>query len=428
MSNSLSLDKSNLTKSQLKVFNKIIAFLANPNERFFRLNGYAGTGKTYLLSVLASSISLAQAATAPTNDATKVFASKLPETCTCKTIYSLLGIRMVADEDRLVLEFPYRVADLNRWNIIYIDEGSMLPENLVEYIIKISVYFPNLKWIISADRAQLPPVGEIESMIWAVGMVSASLTEVVRHDNQILTFATHVRNQIRRYPNAKLRFKNDHSNKEGVWVKDEAWFLDRLATASKAGLFHEVKHTKAVAWRNKTVRHLNDLVRFNVYGQEAYDKPWIIGDRISVADPVKIDGKIVANISDEGTVTSVKINYDSFYKSFKRYQVVLKMDYGSSITVSVIHEDSEVELANKLSELADIAKADNKKWGAFWLLKESFHKLRHSFAGTAHRVQGQTLKNVFVDKGDILENRNELEALKCLYVAATRPTDVLILT
>jgi exodeoxyribonuclease-5 len=93
----------------------------------------------------------------------------------------------------------------------------------------------------------------------------------------------------------------------------------------------------------------------------------------------------------------------------------------------VLHEDYEKLHANKVEELAQAARADHRKWGAFWAFKEAFHKVRHSYAITAHRAQGSTYEAVFVDWRDILTNRNRGEAFRCLYVACTRPKKELYL-
>ena len=73
------------------------------------------------------------------------------------------------------------------------------------------------------------------------------------------------------------------------------------------------------------------------------------------------------------------------------------------------------------------ARVAPRKWGAFWEFKDAFHKLRHSYAITAHRSQGSTYNAAFVNWQDILLNRNKPEAMRCLYVACSRPKKELYL-
>lgn len=417
---------STLIEPQRLAFNKINSFLAHPTQRFFRLAGFAGTGKTYLLGcVNEHNHGKAQINSAPTNKATKVFSKKVPYG-TCKTIYSVLGVRMVADEDRLVLEFPHKPVDMNRWEIVYIDEGSMLCADMVKYIEYIANLFPHLKWIYSADRAQLNPIGEDESLIWKRKMPSVELTEVVRYDNQILNLATHIREQIVNYPEWDLEVRSSHKNKEGVWRKKQREFLHYLEKAAKQGQFNEIDHTKAIAWRNATVNQLNTTIRFHTFGRHAYDEPWIAGDRVMVADPVTGEHGIKANIDDEGTIVSVVVTHNTFYKDLKCYNIVIKLDDGPELEVSIIHEESATDLAKKLNELAYEAKQDRTKWKFFWALKNNFHKIRHSYGLTGHRSQGSTFRYCFIMQHDIMSNREKLEALRCLYVASTRATTGLI--
>ena len=74
------------------------------------------------------------------------------------------------------------------------------------------------------------------------------------------------------------------------------------------------------------------------------------------------------------------------------------------------------------------AKQKKISWGGFWALKNEFmHDVRPCHAITAHRSQGSTYRSVFVDVEDILSNYNTTEALRCLYVACTRASDILVL-
>jgi hypothetical protein len=415
-----------LTEKQDAVFNKILQFLSSPTQRFFRLSGYAGVGKTYLVQILNEQLtSLSQINTAPTNKATKVLSKKIKYN-QCKTIYSVLGIKMEADEDKLVLTFPNRPFNINHYDVIYIDEASMLTEALVKYIIEISNLFPRVKWIFSADFAQLNPIGEDLSMIWKLKIPSVTMTEVVRYDNEILKFATMLRDCVINYPDYHLRIKSDHHNSQGVWKKRQSDFLALALKAARLGLFHEEDDAKVVCWRNATVAYYNDLIRSEVYGRHANKERFVAGDRLFLASRLDREGQ-KADIDDEGTVVSAKTVHNTKYKDIKCYAVVVKLDVGKTVTLNVLHESSEDLFQSRKNELAAAAKQDKKKWGAFWALAEEFDRVRYSYSATSHRVQGSTLKTSFVDVSDVLANRNSIEALRSLYVASTRPTDSLIL-
>jgi len=420
-----------IKECQRQTYLRLCEFIS-PKQRsakFFRLSGSAGTGKTHVLGVLANAHPhLFFIGTAPTNKATKLLRTKLNKPC--KTIYSLLGISMEAEEDKMVLKFPFKPVDLRCWDVIIVDEGSMLDTTLVEYISKVSALYPSIKWIISGDREQINPIGEEVSAIWKLQAPSARLTKVVRHDNKVLTLATHVRDQVVAYPDYSLRVKTSHGKGDegGVWRVKGGKFHELIERAAKAGKFHEVDNTKVIAWTNPTVAGYNEIIRCAVNGKAAYHTRWLVGDRVMVASPVKRDGHLIATIDDEGSIVESSVVHHTFYKDLQCYYLVVAFDEGPAVELTVIHEDSETDLARLLNNLAAEAKKDKKKWGAFWALKESFHSLRYSFAITAHRSQGSTYRSCFVDMYDITRNRNKQEALRCLYVAISRATTNVIIT
>lgn len=367
--------------------------------------------------------------TSPTNKATKVLRKTLGQSgSSCKTIYSLLGIKMVAETEFLTLEFPKKPVDIGIWNLIVVDESSMLSADLVEYIGEQTQRF-GAKFLFVGDPAQLPPVGEKESPVWALPGKSYILEQVMRFDNELLNLATHIRQQVQNFPNVKLSMGASHSRvtTEGIWkLNREAW-IRNLRAAAMVGLFSEVDNTKAIAWRNKTVRALNQTIRRVIHGDEAMHSNWLVGDRILVMEPVQLGSVIVANIDDEGTIVERHVAPHSYYPHLITYHVTIQFDEGSSLKLSLIHEDSDPELQIMLANLAEIARKEPHHWRSFWGLRNTFHRIRYGFALTAHRSQGSTFNTVFLDTTDVLCNTDEFEGLRCLYVGATRASQRLIL-
>jgi len=395
------------------------------------LSGSAGTGKTFLMKHLIAELSKnygleCVAFTAPTNKATKVIKKTLgiPEG-SIKTIYSLLGIKMVGFNEELVLEFPRKPVDLGGYAVIFVDEASMISKDLFRYILQRSQVYPT-KWVFIGDRYQLPPVGEFNSRVWKHKGLSSNLTQVMRFDNELLELATHIRQQIEDYPEYDLRIKSHHGTKRGVWKYNKILFIKHLKNAAVAGLFHQVDHTKVVAWRNKTVEDYNQIIRRAFFG-EAADQNYIVGDRILLSEPVQIENRVIAHVDDEGTITSTGVAFHGSYPQHKAYHLTVALDDGRTVSLRVVHESSELSFQEHLNRLALEAKANPALWKHFWVLRNAFHRVRYSYALTAHRSQGSTFEhNAFVDTGDILSNTDEFEALRCLYVACTRPKRRLI--
>jgi ATP-dependent exoDNAse (exonuclease V) alpha subunit len=86
----------------------------------------------------------------------------------------------------------------------------------------------------------------------------------------------------------------------------------------------------------------------------------------------------------------------------------------------VLHPASKQQFENDSQMLAHEAQGNSKLWRRFWEHKDMFHDIRFAYALTAHRSQGSTYTNCFVDYQDVLYNRNRREAFQCLYVAASR--------
>lgn len=390
---------------------------------YYVLKGYAGTGKTFMLQHFAKALpSDGIIFSSPTNKATKVLRRVL-KGYKCKTIYSVLGLKMVQREDELVLTPSDEKVDLSGVDVIVVDEASMLNSELLTHIEQARRSW-GVKFLFVGDPAQLPPVGEDRSPVWSLECQSTMLTEVVRHDNQILTLATHVRKHIEDGTRLEPIYLDE--GKRCAWQLTHRGFVERIRKHARRGFVD----TKAVAWRNKTVDHLNEIIREEMFSaeQRAFGR-WIDGDRIVITEPVEEYGKIVATVDEEGIVRGSAISAD-VVSGHQCYHLQVEMEDGRTLHLRAIHEDAEDDYQRELGRLATEARqpGNGKLWRRFWGLKYRFHSIRHSFAITAHRAQGSTFTNVFADASDILKNPDRETAYRCLYVAVSRPSEKLFVT
>lgn len=417
-----------LTLEQGQAIELMAAFLRDPEAQFFLLAGYAGTGKTFCIQNLVGLARGRLIFTAPTNKAMKVLRDTLttdqykPE---CRTIYSLLGLRLEANGEIKELAVPEDPIDLTQYRAVIVDEGSMVNSKLFAFIQQVAKD-QKVKFIFMGDPAQLPPVGEPRSPIWEHCHKVAELTRVMRHDNQILTLATAIRKVVD-HPAPRVNLQSDNADGQGVWRLSEGEFEARIMQATDAGRFSRANDAKAIAWRNVTVNALNRRIRQRIFDNAAL-QPWLTGDRVLVMEPAKDhEGNTVATTDDEGTITRVEVDWHPKWREFKVWRVSVTTDDNRPIVLRVLHEDCFAEHTRRAEELAQAARLDRRKWGVFWDFKEAFHKVRHSYAITAHRAQGSTYEAAFVDWRDILLNHNRSEAYRCLYVACTRPKKELYL-
>lgn len=417
------------TPEQAAAIDAIAAWAASPTSgTFFVLKAPAGCGKTFCVKHLVSRIKGRMVFTAPTNKATKVLRQSLtsdryrPD---CRTIYSLLGLSLSADGEVKELKQPEEPIDLSEYRLVVVDEGSMLNSVVMGHLRNTAESFA-LKVLFLGDPAQLPPVKEASSPIWSLPDV-VTLTKVMRHDNQILTFATQLRHLID-CPAGMPVITSSNTNGEGIWSEPAHAFHHRIALAADLGQFSSPDLAKVIAWRNVTVDTFNTLIRRRIFPDSWHTSQYHVGDRVLFTAPASdLEDKPLAKIDDEGTVMRVAVSWHPSHPEFKVFELAITLDDGKPILARALHPDSERAYTTKLTDLAAAARDDRRKWRHYWDFKETFHQLRYAYAITAHRSQGSTYDTAFVNYRDILVNRDRAEALRCLYVAATRPRKQLIL-
>lgn len=414
-----------LNPEQSAAIEQMLAWFES-DSKYFLLRGYAGTGKTFTARAFADEVRGRLVFTAPTNKAVKVLRQSLtdekykPE---CRTIFSLLGLRLEANGEVKELSAPEDPIDLTQYAAVIVDEGSMVNEAVMQHI-RYAADSTGVKFLFMGDSAQLPPVGEKASAIWAIDD-GAKLETVMRHDNQILALATAIRKVVD-HPAPRVGMKADHDDHEGVWYVSAAEFESRFRDEALAGRCLLPTQVKAIAWRNVRVDTLNRLARSALFTDPSV--PWYPTDRVVFTAPAKdLDDNTVATTDDEGAIVRAVEDYHPVYGEFPIWRLTIDIDGGQTVAARVLHQDGVRAFNVKVEALAAAAKADRRKWRYFWDFKDAFHQVRHAYAITAHRSQGSTYEAAYVDWRDILLNQNRQEAYRCLYVACSRPKKRLIL-
>ena len=201
------------TEDQAKVLYHLSAFILTEKERpLYLLRGYAGTGKTTLVSTLVKtlpSIGMRYQLLAPTGRAAKVMS-----TYTGKTAYTLhkrlYRFQAVANGELRMTRAENKAKD----TVFIVDECSMISDqgdgfswsrslldDLIEYVFSGSC----CKLLLIGDSAQLPPVGldispamdfDILRNSFNLTMATYEMKEVMRQalDSGILHNATKLRN------------------------------------------------------------------------------------------------------------------------------------------------------------------------------------------------------------------------------------------
>lgn len=415
-----------LNPEQQTAVESLLDFIQDPDtpSPFFTLGGFAGTGKTFCMrEVLARTDGTHTkfAFTAPTNKAAKVLRAVTGEAC---TIYSLLGLRVDKSGELKQVVAGKAPPDLSSIDVVFVDEGSMVNVVLLKEL-RASADRHGFKVVFMGDPAQLPPVKEITSPIWNLGL-DASLSRVMRHDNQILQLVTGIREVINS-PAPCITIKSDHDDEGGVWKMTKTAFKESIFKAVTQGNFGDGNNSKVIAWRNVKVAEYNLLIRNALYGVEAQSNLWMPGERIVAAAPCERNDEPLMATDEEAVVESIVVCKHPMEPKYQAFELKATTENGKLVRLLTIHPASQAQFDADCQQLAHQAAAAPRMWKKFWDLKELFHDIRYAYAITAHRSQGSTYENVWVDYQDILLNRTRREAFQCLYVACSRPTTRLYL-
>ena len=445
------------TDCQKEMADKVSEFITlnHPNV-IFLLKGYAGTGKTTVLSALVRVLDTLKMKTvlmAPTGRASKVlsrYAGK-PATTIHKKIYRQQSVSDGYGKFELD-------RNLNTNTIFIIDEASMISNNpqeqnifgsgyLLSDVIEYVMSGENCRLILAGDTAQLPPVGfsvspaleEEELKYFNLDVIKCELTEVVRQalKSGILENATTIRNLL-----ADEQY-------EGYWKIKTSGFKDIIQIGG-ADLIEEISNcyskygideTIVVTRSNKRANKFNEGIRRSVLYRE---------EQISTGDLVMSvknnyywakQSEELSFIANGDIAEVVRIRKFEEKYGFNFVNVTLRL-----IDYKDVEIDCKIILDTLTSEAPSLTQADHKK--LFDEISEDYPEIRNkrklwekmredeyfnalqvkfSYAVTCHKSQGGQWKAVFLDHGYLIEEMIDREYLRWVYTAFTRPTERLYL-
>ncbi|PSQ87516.1 MAG: deoxyribonuclease [Bacteroidetes bacterium QS_3_64_15] len=405
------------TEDQQEAYDRVYDRLAR-GERFTGLRGYAGTGKTYLVSRLVEQLldeDCAVTVCAPTHKAVQVLSEELGDApVQMQTLHSFLGLRLNPTEEgeyELVAEEERDFTE----GVVIVDEASMIGREEWSHIEDAPFW---VQWLFVGDPAQLPPVNEEPSP--ALDVPGPTLETIHRQaaDNPILELATKIRT------GADGRFGSKFEDGKGVAVtRNREEFLDSvLRTFDTEAFAEDATHARMLAYRNKTVRRYNREIRAERYGADAdrfVEGEWLVGTETWFHDGVQ-------RLTNSEEVRVKKATVDTFEADDQSEWTVWELKVrtpgrGLTRTVHILHEDEFERYEERLERRREKAQDDPSKWDRFFELREQFARVDYAYATTVHRAQGSTYDTVFVDHRDVRVCRgDERDAL--LYVAVTRPS------
>ncbi|HZH71096.1 MAG TPA: AAA family ATPase [Mariniphaga sp.] len=445
------------TGDQEKLISGLSDFIiTEAQDTIFLIKGFAGTGKTSMINVLAQTLAqlkIKSVLLAPTGRAAKVMAgyTHMPAYTIHKKIYRQ---KSSTDGDgRFVLD---KNLHKNTWFIV--DEASMISNsssennmfgsgNLLDDLLEYVFSGTNCRLVLSGDTAQLPPVGlSISPALEASRLIQHGfdvkeyiLTEVVRQSagSGILSYATHIRQEI-----AKDSLSGFISF-ESLDFPDVVRLSGEDLIEEISSCYYEYGHfdTIVVTRSNKRANLYNKGIRGTIlYRENEIEKGELImvvkNNYYWIGEDTGMEfianGELAEIVAIYGYESLYGFRYADVCLRFIDYEHVeidckIFLDTLSIETASFTQEENR-KLYDAVAE--DYSDIRNKKerWKK---IKENPYfnalQVKYAYALTCHKAQGGQWKAVFVDHGYLLEEMLNQDYYRWLYTAFTRPVEKLYL-
>lgn len=448
------------TAGQKMMISELARFvLSREPSQLFIFKGYAGTGKTTIISSLVrvlKDIRKKPVLLAPTGRAAKVLMAYSGEKAFTihKKIYRLHEAK--GEEPTLVMQI-----NKHQETLFIVDEASMIQamttapskhdfgiSNLLDDLIQYVYSGMHCRLILLGDTAQLPPVHSPQSLAleeeflrkrYQLDITSREITEVVRQELEsgILHNATTLREHLQTSGNGFPRFStsgfNDFVRLQG---HDAYEYVQQAFDTGRPG------RAVVICRSNKRANQYNKNIRQAILFRE---NEIDAGDRLMVTRnnyfwlPADSDAGFIANgdIIEIRKIRSIENKYGfrfaNIYASLIDYEE--EPDLECKVMLDTLESESPAldiptmrGLIEAISKDGDIEQ--NHKNSLYRLNNNPYFQalqIKFAYALTCHKAQGGQWEEVFVDMGMNAIDQPNTEYIRWLYTAVTRATQRLYL-
>lgn len=433
-----------LTNSQQQGMEKIIKFLKS-DQRFFRLTGPPGSGKTFFIKHALQEYLKKE----EENDSMEVVGITLSHKAknvlhnasikNCRTFASAYGYKELIREDgsrTFTTASFYEEKPLGHLAIpIFVhDEISQYSTEMKKIVFdKTSVFS---KVILMGDRAQLPPIDpkmapDEDSPMFFFELpdyCQHELTERVRQKvgNPILDLSDIIREEIFGSQNLQrviqeiLKPKLNDEGKGHLCIPKNDVYREYLKSKN-------FLTSKLIAFRKFRVHDMNVAIRSMVHPGET--KGLVVNDLVFMTNNFKSESPPYRLMnSDEYIIQNVKKvmtivpNCD---KQIECYQGQVQSKSYQAFVITPTEKGQEL-YKKTLARLDSNARQNKALYKMKYEFMDSFCDFTMGYAMNVYKTQGSTFENVFVDIIDILETGplTPKRKLQAIYTALTRATDV----
>jgi len=426
-------------------------------DELFVLKGYAGTGKTTIISTIVNHLAAAgkkYVLLAPTGRAAKVIAnySNKPAFTIHKRIYfpkkgSGGGMAFTRQQNKFkdtifIVDEASMISDAPAESKMY-ENGSLL-DDLMNYVYSGA----NCKMILIGDTAQLPPVNmdvspalDIDNLNHSFGIQvqHIELDEVMRQElnSGILYNATELREILKSAFYDTFQFKV-RGFKDIVRLQDGYDIQDAIHSAYSN---YSIEDTAFIVRSNKRANQYNQQIRGRILGRES---ELSTGDFMMVVKnnyfwlEEKSEAGFIANgdIIEILEIFSIQELYGFKFAKVKvrmvdypnqhPFETILLMDTIESESPSLTYEQSNMLYQEVMKDYED--EPTQYRRLAKTKLNPYFNALqvKFSYAITCHKSQGGQWNTVFIEQPYLPEGIDK-DYIRWLYTAITRAKDKLYL-
>ncbi|MGB1775405.1 MAG: ATP-dependent DNA helicase [Synechococcus sp.] len=446
-----------LTADQASATEAFAAWLKAPADGTpFVLSGFAGSGKTFLSMRLLRQVEdsgVCWTVVAPTHKAVGVLRQALEleglnPTWYPSTIHRLLRLKLKRSGDAELCEPTEQTAlALEHLGLVLIDEASMVDSTLLGIALQCAHPFKT-RLVFVGDPAQLPPVGESNSPVFAMQRAcAATLTEVVRHQGPVLQLASCLREGRLpcQMPPLLPAIRDPRGQVHALPQKE--WLNQARVALREASLQDNPDAARILCYTNRTLERLVPHARRAIHGEMADQMSVLPGEvlitRSAVMAPASRDGEETGEEPDMvlgsnrevvvRDVTPESCDLADFGLSAADGPVpvieTLSAEVSSgdlTLTLrlqppvgSAARQQLDGVMQRLRQQARDAGKANGRAiWRRFFLIRDAFAALGPAAVLTVHRSQGSSFGEVFVAP-DVFRADPQIRQQLC-YVAVSR--------
>jgi ATP-dependent exoDNAse (exonuclease V) alpha subunit len=446
------------TVKQNLFFQKIADFLvASSNDEIFVLKGYAGTGKTTIISTVINhleAINMKCVLLAPTGRAAKVISnySGKPAYTIHKRIYfpkksKSGGVSFTLQQNKFkdtifIVDESSMISDTSQDSKLY-ENGSLL-DDLFFYV----ETGKNCKLLLVGDTAQLPPVNMTISPALDINTLSLHYQKNVQHieldevmrqaeTSGILYNATQLRELLDSHFIDTFQF-NLSGFKDIVRLQDGYDIQDAIQGAYDN---YGLEDTVFIVRSNKRANQYNQQIRTSILSKE---NELSTGDYLMVVKnnyfwlKEESEAGFIANgdIIEILEIRKIQELYGFKFATVKirmvdypnqaPFDTILMLDTITSESPSLTYEQSNQLYQEVLLDYED----ERQQYKKLQKVKENEYfnalQVKFSYAITCHKSQGGQWKTVFVEQ-PYLPDGIDVDYVRWLYTAITRAQEKLYL-